>query len=336
MEKKEIKLAAVVVTYNRLEKLKTTLACYERQESPCSHLVVVNNCSTDGTEAFLDEWKNIETPFCKHVLKTELNIGGAGGFHTGMEYAMSLNVDWIWVGDDDAYPDRNAFAILYDYIKNNNCDKVAAICSSVLLPNGEYSYEHRSKLIKGFVWKRIFCEKQLYEQPEFEIDYTSYVGTVFNVKALTKCGLCIKDFFIFYDDSEHSLCLHDFGKLICLPAIRVLHDTPAEIRIPGDVSLSWKLYYEIRNSIYCYRKHHFLNALYISQLYIRTSSHLMLMGIYNKDSMLLIKSAIFDGWKGHLGLHKTYRPGYSIHNTIPENPNLFLRLHRKLKPSSKV
>lgn len=333
MEKKEIKLAAVVVTYNRLEKLKTTLSYYEQQKSPCSHLVVVNNCSTDGTEAYLDEWKNIEVPFCKHVLKTPSNIGGAGGFYTGMEYAMGLGVDWIWVGDDDAYPDSKAFSIFYDYLKVHDCEKLAAICSSVLLPNGEYSWEHRSRFIKGFRWKRISCEKQLYEQDEFYIDYTSYVGSVFNVKALNKCGLCVKDMFIYYDDSEHSLRLHDYGQLICIPSIRVIHDAPQEIKSTGDTDLSWKLYYEIRNSIYCYKKHHFINALYISLLYYRSYANMRLMGICNKESMRLIKLAICDGWKGHLGLHEIYKPGFKIHNEIPENPNLYLKLYRKLKGS---
>ena len=59
-----------------------------------------------------------------------------------------------------------------------------------------------------------------------------------------------------------------------------------------------------------------------------------LMGICNKESMRLIKSAISDGWKGRLGLHKTYRPGFNIHNEKPENPNLYLKLYRKLKGSS--
>jgi len=333
MENKETKLAAVVVTYNRLEKLKTTLSYYEKQTASCDHLVIVNNCSTDGTEEYLSEWEKKEASFKKHVIKTPSNIGGAGGFHTGMEYALGLEVDWIWVGDDDAYPDSSAFALFYDYVAHHNCDGISAICSSVSLPNGERSWEHRSRLVKGFRWKRLNCEKHLYEQPEFEFDYTSYVGSIFNVKALRKCGLCIKDFFIYYDDSEHSLRLHDYGKLICLPAIQVLHDAPIEIKTPGDVDLSWKLYYEIRNSIYCYRRHHFVNALYISQLYYRSYSHLRWMGIYNKVSMQMIKCAISDGWKGRLGLHSVYKPGFKIHNTIPENPNLLLRLYRKLKSS---
>lgn len=334
MENKEVKLAAVIVTYNRLEKLKHTLSCYEQQDAPCSDLVVVNNCSTDGTEAYLVDWEKTNTPFKKHVIKTPSNIGGAGGFYTGMEYSLPLNVDWIWVGDDDAYPNSDAFSIFYDYVQNHDCENLAAICSSVLLPNGEYSWEHRSRLIKGIRWKRIFCGKELYQEKEFEIDYTSYVGSIFNVKALRKCGLCIKDMFIYYDDSEHSLRLHDYGKLICIPSIKVVHDAPQEIKIPGNADLSWKLYYEIRNSIFCYKRHHFINALYISQLYYRSYGNMRLMGICNKESMRLIKSAISDGWKGRLGLHKTYRPGFNIHNEKPENPNLYLKIYRKLKGSS--
>ena len=52
---------AVVVTYNRLELLKRNLSCLRRQTVPLTTLVVVDNGSTDGTGAWLDEQEDVKT-----------------------------------------------------------------------------------------------------------------------------------------------------------------------------------------------------------------------------------------------------------------------------------
>ena len=43
------KIAAVIVTYNRLTKLKKALASYEQQLHKPNYMVIVDNASTDGT-----------------------------------------------------------------------------------------------------------------------------------------------------------------------------------------------------------------------------------------------------------------------------------------------
>lgn len=90
---------AVVVTYNRLELLKRNLSCLRRQTVPLTTLVVVDNGSTDGTGAWLDEQEDVKTIH-------QTNVGGAGGFYTGMEYARRADADWIWCMDDDVFPRR--------------------------------------------------------------------------------------------------------------------------------------------------------------------------------------------------------------------------------------
>ena len=102
-------VAAVIVTYNRLEKLKKALKCYETQTMLPKYLVIVNNCSTDGTKDYLNEWLK-ETSFIKKiVINTESNLGGSGGFYIGQKKALELDVDWIYLADDDAYPEDSYF-----------------------------------------------------------------------------------------------------------------------------------------------------------------------------------------------------------------------------------
>ena len=93
----------VIVTYNRLEKLKKALASYENQSRRFRHLIVVNNHSTDGTSDFLDAWGRTEAPFSKIVINTDENLGGSGGYYLGQKKAMELEAEWVFLADDDAY-----------------------------------------------------------------------------------------------------------------------------------------------------------------------------------------------------------------------------------------
>ena len=71
----QCRLVAVVVTYNRLDKLKVTLA--RLLESPAEELamvVVADNASTDGTGAWL---AGLSDPRLD-VLSSKVNSGGAG------------------------------------------------------------------------------------------------------------------------------------------------------------------------------------------------------------------------------------------------------------------
>ena len=85
-----MEIDVVIVTYNRLSKLKKTLDCYEKQTVPFRNLIIVNNHSSDGTMEYLKEWENTNTPFNKIIIHTNENLGGAGGFYIGEKKALSL------------------------------------------------------------------------------------------------------------------------------------------------------------------------------------------------------------------------------------------------------
>ena len=52
------KVCAIIVTYNRLETLKTALAHILAQTVPPAAIIVVDNSSTDGTKEYLASVQN--------------------------------------------------------------------------------------------------------------------------------------------------------------------------------------------------------------------------------------------------------------------------------------
>lgn len=118
--KDSVNVAAVVVTFNRLEKLKTVLASLESQTRLPNQLIIVNNASTDGTDKYLEEYTrdfangHLENRVNLTVVNLPENVGGAGGFSAGMHKGYELGADFVWIFDDDGYPQPQALEKLLD------------------------------------------------------------------------------------------------------------------------------------------------------------------------------------------------------------------------------
>ena len=297
-------VCAVVVTYNRLEKLKKTLASYAAQTLPPKYLVVVNNASTDGTAAFLEEWKGKEGPFQKIIITSEENLGGSGGFYLGQKKAMDLEADWVMLADDDAYPEPDYLEGMKRYIDTHDAAKLSIVCGKVM-ERGTPVNIHRAYLKNK--WVRNFQEfipQSFYERDSFEPDFVSYVGILIHKQKLKEAGLVNKDYFIWYDDTEHSHRLKKLGKIICVPSYSMLHDVD---EVNG--TLSWKTFYGFRNNVNFFKKHFPLQCPFvIVTLVIKT----LLSPLHGRTltEMQMRFVAIKDGLLGKLGKNSCYKPGW--------------------------
>lgn len=299
-------LVIVIVTYNRLEKLKKTLQCYDSQTLSFDSIVVVDNCSTDGTVEYLNKWQKSKSAYEKYTIYNHENLGGAGGFYEGQKFALSLNPDWIYVSDDDAYPALNMVERFCDIIPNINIEKVSAICTTVYKNDGSIDYEHRRTchIERGYKFIEVNSNYDNYREPYFSINILSYVGSFLNALALKKVGLCNPRLFIYYDDSEHSLRLLKYGSILCFPDLKVIHDSGFGEALSEQTLYTWRNYYTLRNYVNALKKHYFISAVYITLVYM--------YHIFNtKDPKAkIIIDSLVDGWFGRLGKHKLYKPGF--------------------------
>ncbi len=110
----EPRVVAVVVTWNRAALLERLLRAIDAGERRPERVVVVDNASTDGTPALLEELSTeLTTPIT--VQRLSRNTGGAGGFHAGLRTAYDGGADLVWLMDDDGLPGPDCLARLLPY-----------------------------------------------------------------------------------------------------------------------------------------------------------------------------------------------------------------------------
>lgn len=244
------KVAAVVVTYNRIELLKECLNALKVQSYPCD-ILVVDNASIDGTGEYIKAIKNK----CDNIYykNTGANIGGAGGFNFGMRWAVEAGYEYVWVMDDDCLPYNDALQKLID------ADKILKgnygwLASAVLWKDGHECKMNRVKLKKSF-----------YEYLEYmqygivQAEQATFVSLFLQAKTIKDAGLPIKEFFIWGDDIEYTRRMSIRMKMSCFIAgkSKVIHAMKENTgsNIATDLPERIDRYkYAFRNEGYLYRK----------------------------------------------------------------------------------
>ena len=180
----DYKIAALVVTYNRLEMLKECIAAIYSQTYKNIDIVVVNNGSTDGTKEYLDSNSDIVTIH-------QDNCGGAGGFYSGMKYMYEHDYDALWMMDDDGIPaDRQLEYLVSDSIRYKidyaNALVINKIDNSRTAANTRYDKDEYDK--RKIIWNKV----------------SPFNGTLVWRHVIEKIGFIKKEMFIWGDETEYT------------------------------------------------------------------------------------------------------------------------------------
>lgn len=234
----EQKIAAVLVTYNRLDFLKKVVSSLKSQTKNINQIIVVNNGSTDGTSEWLDQQSEL------HVVNQE-NVGSSGGQYTGFKTAYENGYDWIWCMDDDVVPRNDCLEkLLYDDNERIVRTPLRYTPSGKPFLNDTIIF-NLSNPFKN-IWEKIISEVDLNNNIIYAEGIT-FEGPLFHRSVVEKIGLPEKKFFIFGDDSEYWIRADKAGfKSVIVTKAKAdrLLEVPDLIK-----KFSWKNYYIIRNII---------------------------------------------------------------------------------------
>ncbi len=236
-------LAAVIVTYNRADKLIRVLEALEAQSRVPDRIYVVDNASTDDTAARMRARAGDRI---RH-LRLAKNIGGAGGFNAGVKAAFGDGFDQIWISDDDAYPEPDALEKLADGLARfevETGERPSFACSAVRWTDGSWCEMNTPGPV--WDWPRFYNA----EMPYFLVKSCSFVSVLIPRWAIRAHGFPIKDYFIWYDDAEYTQRLAKSYPGIFVPDSLVIHDVGVNQGVNYGLITEdslWKFRYGARN-----------------------------------------------------------------------------------------
>lgn len=271
---------AIVVTYNRKEKLSKCIDCLLDQTVALDRIFVVNNASTDGTEELLENVCRRTDKIVFHTL--EENTGGSGGFYHGIKWAYDEGANWIWGMDDDAFPNNDALEKIL--IEREQETSLSAYWSN---PNKDIFFDSNKKKVHEWMFVGFFLPRDI----------------------INDVGFPRNDFFIYYDDIEYAdrIINHGYNIYKVRDSIIDHQDDVSILKVwkIGSMSINvrmlpkqnWKVYYLARNDLLRFQK----GDKRRFNVYKRNFRRVIKTFIYNPTQIWVLLKGIWHGIIGKSG-----------------------------------
>ena len=283
------KVGIVVVTYNRLALLKEAIDSLRNQTYLNRDIVVVNNGSTDGTLEWLNSQKDL-------IIITQQNLGGAGGFFTGMKYVAEHNYDYCWIMDDDVVCHSDALQELVNaYDKKPN---IGFVCSKVIGINGcpmnTPTVDDRPSSNGDADFTDLITESMI------KVKTATFVSVLCSVKTIKEVGLPYKEFFIWGDDTEYTnrISLHHECYMVCKSVVVHKRAIQGPLFFETETNpLRQKMYfYMMRNDAFIEFKYNklYLNRRMRFRYYVRQYKYALSLLLHGRrlQAMIVVRSVL--------------------------------------------
>ncbi|HXB41973.1 MAG TPA: glycosyltransferase [Bacteroidia bacterium] len=254
-------IAILIVSFNRKDYVLKNIEAINKLTYKNHDIILFDNGSTDNT---------IETvsqlfPAVK-IIKSDKNLGGAGGFAQGLEYTYTAGYEYHWCLDDDGRPDAHCLSILME--EAEKYDNNVVLGPQIFTDEEESANEH----IWPLIGKYDSVKREVIEYPEevkkdlvksnstFETASVALVGLFMHRTVIEKIGYPNLTFFIAGDDVEYCFRAWENNiKILLVQKATLYHPSnKATInllfkKVEIIVAPPWKSYYKVRNSIYTSR-----------------------------------------------------------------------------------
>jgi len=276
---------AVIVTFNRKALLEEAIAAVLAQTTPPSEVLVIDNASTDGTPDLVRE----RFPEVDLVVLPE-NLGGAGGFHRGLQLAHERGHEWIWIMDDDTIPTPTALAELHAGVERA-AGRPALVSSQVHWTDGSL-HPMNSPYPR---WRSMELMAEAAERGLVSVRGASFVSLMIPRETIDRHGLPLAHYFIWTDDTEYTAraLKHDRGYLV--PESVVVHKTPTAHTAIEDSS--GRFYYHVRNSLLLLRGTSYtaIERLDYGRYFVRTIQRYLARNRFSPTALKVVARGVKDG-----------------------------------------
>lgn len=253
----------IIVNWNKASVLEAMLASLEASGPRDYDAILVDNASTDNSVAMVRE----KFPWMT-IIENPENLGGTGGFNTGLRHALNHERDYefLWLVDNDVLVHPGAYANLLQPLLQHN--DIGLVGSCILLM-GRPDYVQECGGLVHWPSGRIFrgYEGNLAELPSdrlLDVDFSAACSLMVRTKAVRQVGIWDPNYFLLWDDVEWGVRISRAGwRVVATPKSRVEHESYDNRR---GQSSALSTYLAVRNGLYFNSRHaprrHFVPNLY--------------------------------------------------------------------------
>jgi len=241
--------AVVICNWNKKEYVVNCIASVCASTYRNYDLIVVDNASTDGSvEAIRERFGSGVI-----LLRNEQNIGGAGGFNTGIQYALEHGYRFIHLLDNDVVLDREAIGRLREALVT---DPKLGIAGSLI-----YDMDHPEIVqeMGAMIDWSVFHMKLNYKghqdtgnlPDDLDCDYVPACSMMIRREVLDRIGTMDEQYFIYWDDVD--LChrvKREGYRVAAFSSSKAWHKRGVAVR-----NDTFANYYVWRNRVYFFAKY---------------------------------------------------------------------------------
>lgn len=244
------KIAAVICNYNKSVYVTNCIQSVIESAFQDFDIIVVDNASTD------DSVERIRSTYGNRVklIVNEENLGGSGGFNTGIRYAVEQGYEYVWCLDNDVLVDENAIGELAAFMEQH---------PEVGMTGSKVYHMEAPDYVQQFgidvIWDEYCCEAKYYNRLEDgsmpEVVYSDAVAAcsvLVRTSLIRQIGPLPEENFLYWDDTEWGIRCNRAGyKVASLGSSKVLHCMGAKKESVN----TFPLYYSWRNWIRFFMKY---------------------------------------------------------------------------------
>jgi len=232
---------------------KDTIDCVKscRQLSyPDFRIIIVDNGSTDGSDAILrEQFPEIE------LIQTGVNLGFAGGNNVGIRYALEHGADYVWLLNNDTKVDAKTLSALVQVAKDDK--NVGMVGSKIVYHDDPRMLWYAGAVLDPEKPYRPY-HRGLNEEDRGQYDEVCETGFITGCSLLARkemmdaVGLLNDELFLYFEDVDWSARAKARGwKLVYCPLSLVYHMVSVSV---GGADSPTLLYYTARNRLYFVRR----------------------------------------------------------------------------------
>lgn len=224
-------IGVVICNYNKKDFVLQCVQSVLESKEKNFDIYVVDNASSDGSaEALKKAYGNRIT-----VIENKENLGGSGGFNTGLRIVRDKGYSYFMCLDDDAAVDENALSVLYHYMEEHT-DTGMAGCR--VYHTQMLDYIQQSGLLIDF--DNCTAKTIGADMPEdgslpdvIECDTVATCAVMVRADTVKQKGVGImpEDNFIYWDDMEWGYRIKLAGyRVVTLAEAKALHQMGANTK----------------------------------------------------------------------------------------------------------